>query len=448
MDLSIFKAYDVRGIYPAEFDEKAAYAIVQAYVKFLKPKTVVLGRDVRASGQKLWEAAKQGLVDHGVEVIDIGVISTDMMYFAVANYKYAGGITISASHNPAEYNGMKLVKAGAEPISWDTGIQDIMQLVKEGYAHKAGTPGKVIEKNIQADYLAKCLSLIDVKKIKAFKVAANGMFGQVAQNVTSLDLPIKYSFINDKPDGTFPKGPPDPMLEENKVETGELVKKSGSDFGVAWDGDADRCFLFDETGRAIPAYYLTALLGEYFAKKNPGAKIICDARLTWAVKEKVEAAGGKVLYNKAGHSFIKERMRIEDAVFAGEASGHMYFKDYFYCDNGLIPYLLFLQILSDMPKGQKVSEIFQPYFDHHPVSGELNTRLPSNTKPIKIMERMLYNYHEGKLENIDGLSIEFPEWRANIRSSNTEPLVRLNVEAINEKVLQKMTQELLMIIRS
>jgi phosphomannomutase len=447
MDQSIFKAYDIRGIYPSQIDEDAVYRIAQAYAKLVNPKIVALGRDVRKSGDKLWEAAKQGLVDHGVNVVDIGIISTDMLYFGVAHYSYDGGITISASHNPGDYNGMKLVRAGALPISGDSGIQDIKQSVLEGYSHKSETPEEVLVKDITTEYLEKCLSFIDQTKLKHFTVVANAMFGPALQNVIKMKLPITLKMINENLDGSFPKGPPDPMQESNRMETVQMIKHEKPDFGVAWDGDADRFFLFDENGRWIPGYYLTAFLGEHFASRNPGGKVICDTRLTWAVTDGVSQAGGLPLINKAGHSFIKERMRRENAVFAGEMSGHYYFKDYFYCDNGLIPFLVILEKLSEMGDGGKVSSLFDKYFNLYPISGEINTRLESQSMVQEILDRIQGQYMDAQVDKTDGLTIEYHDWRANIRGSNTEPMIRVNVEAKNHKLLNQKTEEILGLIR-
>lgn len=444
-DPTIFKAYDIRGIYPTEINEDVVYQIAQAYAKFFNPKTVALGRDVRLSGPALWEAAKQGLVDHGVDVIDIGVVSTDMMYFAVANYGFDGGITISASHNPREYNGMKLVRKGAIPISGDSGIMDLKKLVLGGYKFKAEAPGSAEAKDIQADYLAKCLSVIDKTKLKPLKVVANAMFGPALQNVLQMNLPIELILMNETPDGSFPKGAPDPLLPENRTETTEMIKSTRADLGVAWDADADRFFLFDETGRFIPGYYLTAFLGRYFAQKHSGAKVIFDPRATWAVIDLVSSAKGSPVMNKAGHSFIKERMRAEDAVFGGEMSGHFYFKDFFYCDNGLIPFLLLLEIIS--ASGKKVSELFQPLFDQYWTSGELNSELKSLDLAAPILQRIQDRYADAQFNSVDGLSVEYPDWRANIRGSNTQALLRLNVEAKSEELLQQKTQELLDLIK-
>jgi phosphomannomutase len=446
MDYSIFKAYDIRGIYPTQIDEDAAYKIAQAYAKFINPKAVALGRDVRTSGQKLWEAAKQGLVDHGVNVVDIGVISTDMMYFAVGNYGYDGGITISASHNPAEYNGMKLVREGAIPISGDTGIQTMREIVEQGYAYKMEKPGHVTKKDIAQEYIFKCLSFVDLTKIKPFRIVANSMFGPAVQNVMKMKLQGEIIPLNEELDGSFPKGQPDPLQEQNRKETVDAVVREKADLGVAWDGDADRFFIFDENGRFIPGYYITAMLGKYFSTKHPGAKIICDPRVTWAVLDDVSSAGGVPLINKSGHSFIKERMRKEDAMFGGEMSGHFYFRDYYYCDNGLIPFLLLLEIISS--SGKKVSELFDRYFTLYPISGEINIPVKEQEAIKPVLQKFEMRYHNAaKVEKVDGLSVEYPDWRANVRASNTEPVIRLNVEANNHKLLDEKIAEVMEIIK-
>ena len=446
MNPAIFRAYDIRGVYPTDINEEVAYKTAQAYAKLFSPKTVVLGRDVRTSGPMLFVATAEGFMDHGVNVIDIGVITTDMLYFAAATLICDGGITVSASHNPREFNGMKLVRAGAVPISGDSGIKEIQELVMSGYGNKVEQKGVMRKQDITEAYLKKCLSFIDIAKIKPLKVVANGMFGPAIQNIQKLNLPIKLVLLNEIPDGTFPKGQPDPLQEQNRIETSELISREKPDFGVAWDADADRFFLFDENGRYISGYYVTAFLGEYFAKKNLGSKVINDVRLTWAVADLVRSAGGQALENKAGHAFIKERMRKEDAVFGGEMSGHYYFRDYFYADNGLIPFLLILQIVSE--SGRKVSELFQPLFRKYFISGEINISLPDFDSAKSILTRIEAQYPAIKKNYVDGLSLEEKEWRANIRPSNTEPLLRLNVEAKSEELMKQKTEEILNLIRN
>lgn len=442
----IFKAYDIRGEYPHELDEQAAYRIAQAYAKLFQPKIVALGRDVRLSGPALWKAAAEGFTDHGVAVVDIGVITTDMMYFASAAYGYDGALTISASHNPAVFNGMKLMRGGAVAVSGDSGIAAIKELVLSGYAYKAPTPGGMSTRDIHSDYIAKCRSLIDVNGIKPMRVFVNGMFGPVVQNVEALGLPLTLTKINAEPDGSFPKGPPDPLLPENRVETIESIKRSQVDLGAAWDGDADRFFLFDETGRFIPGYFLTAFLGAYFSKRYGGSKIIYDPRLTWATEEIVREAGGIALINKVGHTFIKERMRKEEAIFGGENSGHFYFRDFFYADNGLIPFLLILEIISK--SGKKVSELFDPYFKKYFISDETNFPLANMEACERVLKKIEQRYADAHILKIDGLSIEYVDWRANIRPSNTQPLLRLSVEARSQQMLDAKFSELNTLIQA
>ncbi|MFA6520641.1 MAG: phosphomannomutase/phosphoglucomutase [Candidatus Paceibacterota bacterium] len=444
IDPTIFHAYDVRGVYPEQINPDVVYRIAQAYAKFIQPETVALGRDVRLSGPVLFEAMKNGFIDHGVNVIDIGEISTDMYNFASGEYGY-DALTITASHNPREYNGIKMSRKNAVPISGDSGINDIKQLVLSGYAYKASKLGKVTTKDILDDYLEKCLSFVDRNKIKPLKVVANGMFGLAIQNLKKLNLPLEIIPLNEIPDGSFPKGPPDPFLKENRTETEELIKKEKVDMGVAWDGDADRFFLFDENARLIPGYYLTAFLGEYFCRNHKGAKIVYEPRGTWAVVDAVNEAGGVSLLNKVGHSFIKERMRKEDAVFGGEGSGHFYFNDFYYADNGLIPFLLLLQIISESNK--KVSELFDDYFKNYFISGEINTDLKTFEDADKIFRLIETQFKDAKIDHTDGVSVEYNDWRANVRSSNTQPLIRLNVEAKTEDLMNQKTQEFLGLIR-
>jgi phosphomannomutase len=447
IDQKIFKAYDIRGIYPDQLNEELAYGIAQAYAKFLNPKTVALGFDVRTSSPSLFEAAKQGLIDHGVDVVDIGMVSTDMLYFAVASLGLDGGIIISASHNPREYNGMKLAREKAIPISGDTGIEDIKNSVVAGYEYKALDVGKVSKQDITEDYLKKCLSFVDLSKIKPLKVVANAMFGKALELVDLMKLPIEITKMNEKPDGTFPKGQPDPLQPANQKETIELIENQHPDLGVAWDADADRCFFFDETGRFIYPYYVSALLSEYFCKKNPGATIVHDIRLKWAIEDRVKAAGGKTVAIKAGRAYFNPEMMRDDAVFASETSGHYYFKDFYYCDNGLIPFLLMLEIISE--SGKKVSELFDEYFESFPVSGEINTKAAEQSQVAPLLEKIEQHFaanKDAKIDKTDGISIETKDWRANIRGSNTEPLIRVNVEARDKKTLDAATQEVLRFI--
>jgi phosphomannomutase len=428
----IFKAYDIRGIYPSQLNEDGAYRIAQAYAKFLGPRSVVVGRDVRLSGQALFNAVVEGLTDHGAHVIDIGVVTTEMLYFATAALHVEGGIAVTASHSPREWNGMKLMRRNAVPISGDTGIQDIQRIVASGYRAQAPRKGDVSRADVALPYFEKCLSFIDQKKIKPLTVAANGMSGPVLSFAKRLPLPIRWVTVNEIPDGSFPKGPPDPLRPENRLETIDLVRTAHADLGVAWDADADRFFLFDETGEFVSGYFLTAFLGAHFAKKNPGARIIHDPRLVWAIEDSVRAAHGTPIVSKAGHSFIKERMRSDDAIFAGEMSGHYYFRDFWYADSGLIPFLLMLEIVSeaDVP----VSELFHPLRARYFASEEMNFAIADKAGAVRKIEE---RYADGAIERIDGLSVSYPDWRFNVRLSNTENVVRLNMEAKHRNILSE-----------
>lgn len=442
---AIFKAYDIRGVYPKEIDEEIAYKIGQAYAKLIKPKEVVLGRDVRLSGPALFAALKRSLVDAGVKVIDIGMVSTDMMYFAVAHYGYDGGMMVTASHNPREYNGFKMVRQKAVPISGETGIMEIRDLVLAGHHEKSPKAGEVIKLDVLGDYIKKVLSVVDLDKIKPIKLLANPNFGPLARNLKQLAklLPLEIVWLNEEPNGEFPKGRPDPLIPENRQESIELVKKTKADLGVAWDSDADRIFFIDETGRFLSGYFTTAVLAEYLLKRHPKAKIVVDTKLNWAVIDTVTRAGGLALPNKTGHSFFKERMIAEDAIFGGEISGHYFFKDFFYLDNGLMPLALILEMLS--VSGKKLSEIYQSYFERYFAIEETNFTVADVGKVLEAIDK---KYHDGKISKLDGLAIEFPDWRFSLRASNTEPLVRLNLEARSKELMEEKKSELVKYIET
>ena len=444
----IFRAYDIRGIYPDTINEEVAYKIAQAYAKFMRFKggeTVALGRDVRLSGPQLSKAVKAGLVDYGVNVVEVGVVSTDMLYFSVVEGKYGGGLQISGSHNPREYNGIKLVRSKAVPISGDTGIMDIRDLVVSGYSFEASKKGKVREEDFYKSYLKKILSVVDTRAIKPKKVVANINFGSIGKTVKQIarKFSLEMFFLNEKPDGSFPKGRPDPLIPENRKETVALVKKEKPDFGVVWDADADRVFFIDETGRVLSGYFTTAVLADYYLRKYPKSKVVVDMKQNWAIKDAVQEAGGTALFNRTGHSLFKEKMIKEDAVFGGEVSGHYFFKDFFYLDNGLIPFLVILEILGST--GKKLSEIYQPYFDRYFAIEETNSKIKDVSAVLKKLKE---KYSDGKLSEIDGVSIDYPDWRFNVRSSNTEPLLRLNLEATSRELMEKKTKEVLKVIRS
>ncbi len=446
MDQTIFKAYDIRGIYPTQINEDLVYKIGQAYAAIIKPNgKVAVGMDVRLSSPELKKALIEGLTDAGINVLDVGLISTEMIYFATGFYKLAGGIQITASHNPAEYNGMKMVREEAIPISSDTGIFAIRDWVASNQEKISVTEkGQVETKDILADFVKFALGFIEIDKLKSTKLVYNPNFGYegvVLKKAVELgNLPLDLVGLNENPDGNFPKGRPDPFVPENRPEFVELVKSSGADLGVAWDADADRVFFCTKNGQFVEPYYLNALLIKGVLKKNPGATIIYDPRYTWALIDAANENGGKADICRVGHSFIKEKMREVDAVFSGESSGHTYFKDFYYADSGLIPLLIVLEMIST--EGN-LDELLQPYFAKYFISGEINTK---TDKAQEIMKELEEKYSDGQISKIDGLSIEYSDWRASIRTSNTEPLLRLNVEAKSEAKMEEMRDEVLNLV--
>ena len=453
MNKQIFKAYDIRGIYPAEIDEQDMYKIAQAYCEFVKPKEVVIGCDVRLSSPSLKKAAIKAVTDQGIKVIDVGEISTDMLYFSVANYGYAGGFSITASHNPKEYNGLKFVREGSMPISSDTGLFDIRDIAIKNnkqisdYELTDDEEKLVEEKNILEDYIAKIKTFADFSKFKKLKIVANPNFGVGGRAVDELlkGTAIDIVKLNWESNGNFPKGRPDPLIPENREEISKMVMENDADFGVAWDADADRCFFFTEKGEFIEGYFITALLGKIFLEKNPGDAILHDPRLVWAIRDIAKENGGIALVNKAGHAFIKERMKKDGMIFGGEMSAHYYFRDYFGCDNGLIPFAMMLEFLSTQNK--TLSEIMHEMFwNKYFVSGEINSEV-SDVKSKISEAKDKYAPQAKNTDEIDGVSIEFDDWRFNLRGSNTEPVIRLNVEAKSKELMEEKRDELLKLIR-
>ncbi len=448
MDESIFKAYDVRGVYPTAFNEDIAYKVAQAFCKLFNPKIVVLGRDVREHGQPLFDAARLGFTDAGVNVIDIGVVSTDEFYFAAGSLPVDGGITISASHNPREYNGMNICKAGAEPISSETGLLDIKELIlKDNYKVESAQKGTVEKKDVSEDFLKRCISFINPSQIKPMKIVANGNFGVDVQllekAVKMFDLPLTIVPLNEKPDGTFPKGPPNPLLPENRREFLDLIKSENADFGVSWDADGDRCFFADENANFIEGYFMTAILAKELLKKTPGSAIIIDPRLVWATTEAIANAGGRTVVSKPGMTIIAGKMKAEDAVFGGEMSSHFYFKENYFRDNGIIPLFLIMEMLTKY--NTTLSKLADPFTSKYFTPGEINFETEKKDEIIKAIEE---KFAQGKIEHIDGLSIEFDDWRINVRKSNTEPLLRLNLEAKSKDLMEKRTNEMVELIKS
>jgi len=448
MDLSnCFKAYDVRGRIPEELNPESAYAIGRAYAQWLKPGRVAVGRDIRLSSAELAGALTRGLVDAGVDVMDIGLCGTEGVYFATFSQGLDGGIMVTASHNPTDYNGMKFVREQSKPVSGDTGLQDIRKLAEAGRFGPPSRKGSIVPFDIMPSYREHLLGYVDPAKLKPLKIVSNPGNGGAGLIVDLLqpDLPFEFVKVHHEPDGTFPHGVPNPMLEENRAVTTEVVLREQAALGIAFDGDYDRCFFFDEQGAFIEGYYIVGLLASVFLKRFPGGKIIHDPRLTWNTLEIVEQFGGTAVQCKSGHAFIKQVMREVDAVYGGEMSAHHYFRDFSYCDSGIIPWLVMAQVLSET--GQPMSALIGERMRRFPASGEINRKLADQKAAIEAV-KVRYVPRALKVETVDGLSVEFDRWRFNLRSSNTEPLVRLNVESRGDAALmQDKTQEILALLQ-
>jgi len=436
--LNCFKAYDIRGKVPEELNEALIYKIGLAYVSELQAKKVVVGYDIRLESEGLAKSLKKGLTDAGADVIDIGLCGTEEVYFATSHFKTDGGIMITASHNPKGYNGLKLVAKGSKPISGDSGLKAIeKRVVNDGFELKStqgGVVGGVIFEPSKQDYIQHLLTYVDLTVLKPLKIVLNAGNGSAAAVMKDLaaELPFECIFVHDEIDGNFPNGVPNPLLPENRKSTADAVKKHQADFGVAWDGDFDRCFLFDSQGEFIEGYYLVGLLAETLLAKNPGEKIIHDPRLTWNTIDQVKQAGGVPVQSKTGHAFIKERMRLEDAIYGGEMSAHHYFKDFFYCDSGMIPWLLIAELISKTDKS--LLELVSARMQSYPCSGEINYQV---TGVPTVLEKIMafYASESPEIDRTDGVSLDFGTWRMNIRASNTEPLLRLNVESRQDEAL-------------
>lgn len=448
MNNSIFKTYDIRGIYPSDIDEDGAFKIAQAFAQVLKPKTVALGRDVRLSSDALWESAKDGLVKAGVQVVDIGRISTDMLYFAVANYGYDGGITVTASHNPKEYNGMKMVTKGSAPVYADYLMPEIQKIATDPEFKEIEVAGGTVEqKDILNNYITKVKEFGNLENLKPIKILINanfGLGGQIFKKILE-GVPVEWVELNCEPNGEFPKGRPDPLVLENREETIAKMKESGADLGYAWDADADRCFIYDDKGNDIEGCFMGAMLAKIMLEKASvkEPKIIYDPRIVWTLAETIQANGGVAIPSKVGHAIIKAKMREVDALAAFESSGHFYFKDYFFCDNGMISAILILSYLNE--KGVKLSEALDSIMSKYFVSGEINFQAENKDEIIRDLKE---KFSDAKFEEIDGISIEYPDWRFNVRKSNTEPLLRLNIETRSKETLDQKKEELVNLINS
>lgn len=454
-ELTCFKAYDIRGQLGTELNEEIAYRIGRAYAEFLKPKSVVLGGDVRLTSEALKSALADGIRDTGADVVDIGMVGTEEVYFATSFLKADGGIEVTASHNPLDYNGMKPVRDNSKPISSDTGLLEIKALAEQNNFKEVNKDarGSIKQTSTLEPYVDHLLSYIDLSAINPIKLvmnAGNGAAGHVVDEIENRfkaeGVPVEIIKINNQPDGNFPNGIPNPILFENRAPTIDAVLENKADMGIAWDGDFDRCFLVDEKGNFIEGYYIVGLLAEAFLKKTPGAKIVHDPRLTWNTIDVANQGGGEAIQSKTGHAFIKERMRTEDAVYGGEMSAHHYFKDFFYCDSGMIPWLLVLELVCKT--GRPLSDLVEKMVTSYPSPGEINCKVSDANAVIQEVKNK-YESEALVIDTTDGVSMEFTNWRFNLRMSNTEPVIRLNIESRGDRdILAKRKKDLLKLIES
>jgi phosphomannomutase len=447
LDPKVFKAYDVRGVYPSELDEDGAYAVGRAYGEHFEPRGIAVGRDMRLSSPSMAAAVMRGAVDAGVDVVDIGMVGTEMLYFAVGELALDGGIAVTASHNPKEYTGMKIVRRGALPVGGDSGLLDVRdRAMALTDASRGQTPDVARKVDIYPAFVQKVMSFVDRAAVQPLRIvvdAANGMAGAMLSPLLER-LPVHAVPCYFEPDGSFPNHEPNPLLEENREFIVGKVKDERADLGIAFDGDADRCFFVDDTGEFVPGDFVTALLAASMLEKEPGGTIIYDVRASWAVRDTVEAAGGTALPNRVGHAFIKHRMREVDAVFAGEVSGHYYFRDFTQADSGTIPALLMLELVSK--RGSMLSEILRPYRERYFLTGEINR--PVGDVALTLQELKEHFAPQGEISHLDGISITAKDWHMNVRPSNTEPLLRLNLEALDRGLMEQKRDEALAVIRS
>jgi phosphomannomutase len=447
LDPGVFKAYDVRGLYGSQLDEEGAYAIGRAYVEHFEPRSIAVGRDMRVSAPAMAAAVMDGAADGGADVRDLGMVGTEMVYYAVGELGLEGGICVTASHNPKEYTGMKIVRRGALPVGGDSGLDDVRAGAQAGFG-PVTRRGEISSLDVWPGFVEKVLSFVDVDSIRPLRVvvdAANGMAGAMLPPVLEHLPQVEVVRCYFEPDGTFPNHEPNPLLEENRRFIVGKTREDGADLGVAYDGDADRCFFVDDSGEFVPGDFVTALLAEVMLEKSPGGIVLYDVRASWAVPRTISAAGGTPLVNRVGHAFIKHRMRQEDAVFAGEVSAHYYFRDFTQADTGVVPFLLMLELISK--RGAKLSEILQPFRDQYFITGEINT--PVADVPLKLQEiKERYAAEGGRISHLDGISVDFDSWHFNVRPSNTEPLLRLNLEALSESEMIARRDELVALIQS
>jgi phosphomannomutase len=434
--ITCFKAYDVRGRVPDQLNEEIAYRIGRAYAAFLEPAKVVVGYDIRLSSKAICDALSRGLSDSGVDVHNIGLCGTEEIYFATSHLGMDGGIAVTASHNPRDYNGMKFVRENSKPISADTGLEDIRRLAEQNEFADAAVKGRLEQVDVKEAYIRHLLSYVNPFALKTLRVVTNAGNGGAGRIIDLLEtyLPFEFIKVYNDPDGNFPNGVPNPLLEENRQPTVDALQKHGADVGIAWDGDFDRCFFFDEKGGFIEGYYIVGLLAESFLKKKPGSRIVHDPRLVWNTQAIVEQFGGKTVQCKSGHAFIKEVMRSEDAIYGGEMSAHHYFRGFYYCDSGMVPWLLVLELMCT--SGKPLSQLVEEAIARFPASGEIN-RTVDDARAV--IGKVLAHYQEAALDidYTDGVSMSFADWRFNLRMSNTEPVIRLNVESRGDIALMK-----------
>ena len=448
LDPKVFKAYDVRGIYPRELDEDGAYRIGRAFVEVFETKRIAVGHDMRVTSPSMAEAVIRGASEAGADVLELGLVGTEMLYFAVGELGLDGGVAVTASHNPKEYTGLKIVRAGALPVGGESGLLEIRDRAMALSDTSQGlTPGHVERYDIWQQYVDRVLSFVDIEAIEPLKIvidAGNGMAGVMLPPVLERLPQIETVRCFFEPDGTFPNHAPNPLLPENREFIVRKTLEEAADFGAAFDGDADRCFFVDDTGEFVPGDFVTALFSELVLEKEPGAKIIYDVRASWAVPETIERAGGIPLMNRVGHAYIKQRMREEAATFGGEVSGHYYFRDFSQADSGVVPFLLMLELVSK--RGQKLSEILRPFRETYFITGELNTPVPDVALKLRELEQRFAP--EGRISHLDGVSVDAEDWHMNVRPSNTEPLLRLNLEARSKELMESKRDEVLEVIRS
>ncbi|MFT5209986.1 MAG: phosphomannomutase [Flavobacterium sp.] len=453
MPISCFKAYDIRGQIPDELNEDIAYRIGRAFAAYVGPKNVVVGHDIRLSSPSICEALVRGLLDSGVHVHHIGECGTEEIYFSTSHFNMDGGIVVTASHNPKDFNGMKLVREDAKPISGDTGLKEIERLAEENKFPAVAIKGRMVKLDHRSAYIDRLLGYVNngsmlgkdtsVTPAKALKIVVNAGNGGAGVVIDELEekLPFEFIKVHHDADGHFPNGVPNPLLIENRQSTITAIKENQADLGIAWDGDFDRCFFFDAQGRFIEGYYIVGLLAKAFLEKDKGAKIVHDPRLTWNTIEIVKAMGGEAIQSKTGHAFIKERMREEDAVYGGEMSAHHYFKDFSFCDSGMVPWLLVTGLMISQDK--TLSDLVDERMKAFPASGEINRRIENAVEILSSIENE-YTSSCISVDHTDGLSMEFELWRFNVRVSNTEPVVRLNVESrANSDLMEEKTRELI-----